>query len=220
MRKIYLVIIPFLCSCSALSLYQGSESLRSTRDTQEKKETKMIETGSPPLVSKTTTISVESEGPVTINPAGESDGNVITSEILKALQGIRNSRDTDQTSSFKESVEVDFHKKMSYIGGLFFVLVAIACLMMIRALKQLRMETTKWGFDPKTVGRSASKLLDMVKGIDDLVTRENSSLVNKLTSNGISDETASQINRQILKLNELKRVVDKLDTIPRTRYGS
>lgn len=223
MKKFYLIVIPLLCSCSALTLHQGTESLRMTRDTEEKKETKIIETGSPPLVSRSTNISVDSDGPVTINP-GKDDGktgpHILNAELLKALAEIKNHRNTDQISSFKESVEIDFYKKMSYLGGLFFVLVAIACLMMVRALKQLRLETTKWGFDPKTVGKSAHKLMKMVEGVDDLIGRESSSLTNKLTTNGISDETASQINRSMLKLNEMKKIVDRVENIQRTHYGA
>ncbi len=213
----------FVSGCSALTLQQASESINAKRETSEKKESKFTENGSPPLVSKTTTISVKSEGAVNINPPKTDDdtGNgVLTAEILKALAEIKNHRNTDQTSTFKESVEIDFYKKMTYLGGMFFILVAIACLMLVRAMKLLRLETTKWGFDPKTVGQSAHKMMKMVSGMDDLVTREVSSLTNKLTANGISDETAGQIQRQIIKLNEMKKIVDKADNIQRTHYGA
>lgn len=216
-----LIATLLLSGCSALTLQQAAESVNAKRDTSEKKENKVIETGSPPLVSKTTTISVESEGPVSIHaPKTEENGNVLTAEILKALSAIKNHRNTDQTTTSKESVEVSFYKKSTYLGGMFFILVAVACLLVVRAMKQLRLESTKWGFDPKTVGQSAHKMFKMLEGVGDSVSREHSSLVNKLTDNGISDDTAGQINRQLLKLSELKKLVDKVDMIPRTHSGA
>jgi len=205
-----------------LTLQQAEESIRAKRDTQEKKETKVIETGSPPLVSKSTTISVDSEGAVNINPPKEekSDGQVLTAEILTALSEIKNHRNSDQTSTFEESVEIDFYKKMSYMGGLFFIAVAIACLLMVRALKALRQESYKWGFDPKTVGRSAHKMFKMIEGVDSLISRESSSLVNELSKNNMSDDAKSQMERQIMKLNEMKKILERVDNIQRTHFGS
>ena len=211
----------FISGCSALTLQQATESIKSKRDTSEKNETKIIETGSPPLVSKSTTISVKSEGPVNIHTPEEqgSGGQLLNAELLKALAEIRNHRNTDQTSVFKESVEVEFYRKMSVIGGLLFILVAIGCLLMVRAMKLLRLESTRWGFDPKTVGRSAHKMVKMLEGVDDMLTRESSSLVNKLTSNGLEEETKGQIERQIIRLGEIKKVVEKVDNSQRTPSG-
>jgi len=221
--RIALVILALaLCGCSALTLQQATESVSAKRETEEKSKTKVVETGSPPLVSKSTTISVDSEGPVTINPGRDpsgSDSQLITKEVLNALAEIRNSRNTDQSSTFKESVEVDLYKSMSYLGGLFLLVVAIACILMVRALKLLRLESTKWGFDPKTVGQSAHKMFKMLGNVEDMISRENSSLTNKLTNNGISEETAGQIQRQLLKLAEMKKVVEKVDMIQRVSCG-
>lgn len=226
MRKRYIAISLIaiaISGCSALTLHQATESISARRDTSEKQETKVIETGSPPLVSKSTTINVESEGAVNIHtPASTptADGNVLNAELLKALAEIRNHRNTDQTSTFKESVEVNFYKKMTALGGVFFILVAGACLMMVRALKLGRLEITKWGFDPKTVGYSANKMMKILHDVGDLMTRENSSLVNHLTDRNISDDAAAQINRQLIKLNEMKKIVEKAENIQRTSYGS
>lgn len=238
----------WMSSCSMLTLQQREEGMFGKRDTKEIDHKKVEETGSPALISKKVEINIDSEGDVTVHPpAPEKEENmrdVITAEILLALGKIKNTRNTDQMTTFEESVEISYYKKMSYIGGAFFLVVAFACILLVVALRKFRYEIAGWGLNPKNVGAAVTGMVKMVSDIKgrgfnpetisreahvmhkalekaaEHVTRELSSLTNTRSRNGMSEAEYSQIERSMMKFSELKAILSKGDSIDRHSYGN
>jgi len=225
LKNILLItLLVVACSgCSMLSLEQRDDSYKSRRETKEKEKTKTEETGTHALLNRKNTLIVEAKGNVTIHPPttpGTTNEQVLTKDMIEAAQYLKYSKNSDKSSSFEHTAEMEFHRKMSYLGGGLFLAAAIGCLLLVKALGNLRKEATKWGFPVETVGEAAGSMMKMLKDLTRMVDTENASLVNLRTANHLDESTINQVDRQMIKLNEMKRVLDRAENIKRSHSSA
>jgi len=220
MKIIYVIICTLaLSGCSMFSMHESSEGSKYNRETSEKTETKINEKGTPSLVSNHTAITVDSEGAVTINPSAPSlsssgEGmNFLSPEIIAELRGLAWQRNSDQSSSFDETVEIEYHKTVAYFSGLMVVAVAIGFLIFVKVAKNATGVIKSYGFDPKLIGKSASVMFSVIGKVREGLDRESSSLTDLRSRNGLSSEAYDQIERTMIKLSEFKGMIAKADGI-------
>ena len=105
-------VASILGGCTMFSIQEREEGMRKKKETSETEKNKVEEKGSPPLISKKTEYHIQSEGAVTIIPAEEkSESDVLTEKILGALAKVQNQRNSDQTSTFEQTVEIEMWKE-------------------------------------------------------------------------------------------------------------
>jgi len=63
-------------------------------------------------------------------------------------------------------------------------------------------------------------MMKMLKDLTRMVDTENASLVNLRTANHLDESTINQVDRQMIKLNEMKRVLDRAENIKRSHSSA
>jgi len=218
---IFISLLAVVCSgCSMLSLESRESSFSQKRTAKEQEKRKVTETGTHALLNRQTTLNVEAKGNVTIHPPTTSDTTEMklpSEEQLVAIKDLRYSRNTDHSSSSESTAEMEFHRKMSYLGGGLFLAAGVGCLLLVRSMGNLRREATKWGFPVESVGEAAGSMMKMLTDLTRMVDTENASILNlRGNAHNLDDSTLNQLDHQFIKNSEMKRVLDKLDNVKRS----
>lgn len=212
-----LLILP-ACVSTPLSMGRGMETWKFDQRSEKKEEQRNRHEGAPALFREGDKITnIRADGPVTIHPgaanatSGLSGMRGITPELLEALAGIRMSQTSTDSSSAQMTASTDYHRKWHTISAIVVGSLCVLIGVIIYAAGAFRREVTKWGFEPKTVGKIAKKLTKLVTKGAVRIGQQIEYLEDKITTNNLPEETKAHMRKQKNALLDMKREFDKVE---------
>lgn len=189
-----------LVGCSGpMSMGAGSESWMGEKRQSRKEESKTQHTGAPALIKKgDKTYNISSRGSVTINPVTEGANDLagVTPELLEKLGQIMMSSSSQVKTNSQYEAQIEAHKKWHTISAVVLGAMAVLILVMVFAMVTFRKEITKYGFDPKSVGKSARRLMRILTKAKGRVENTIDYIDRRISENHLEDGVRSELQRQ------------------------